>query len=172
MNINFAIHRYGEWTMLMLGESVLSLLIVDVSERSDYYKTFFSGILSITFLEFLHFRSQPHDPDDHALRRSKEAGVLFTTLMQIYSAALVALGTAYKMLLFEYVFEETARDSSHRRQLSAFLDRFLAGAAEAPRFTTDDRRQRVAHFFCISLALVFVCLDGMILAWDGFYFTG
>ena len=27
MNIDYAIHRYGEWTMLMLGESVLSLLV-------------------------------------------------------------------------------------------------------------------------------------------------
>jgi hypothetical protein len=57
--------------MLMLGESVLSLLIVDVTATSDYYKAFFSGILSITLLEFLHFRSQPHEEDDHALRRSK-----------------------------------------------------------------------------------------------------
>jgi hypothetical protein len=50
MNISFTIHRYGEWTMLMLGESVLSLLIVEVAEGSSYYKTFFSGIISITLL--------------------------------------------------------------------------------------------------------------------------
>mmetsp|Transcript_47898 Transcript_47898/g.73038 ORF Transcript_47898/g.73038 Transcript_47898/m.73038 type:complete len:540 (-) Transcript_47898:96-1715(-) len=165
INVNFAIHRYGEWTMLMLGESVLSLLIVDVTESRAYYKTFFSGIVSITFLEFLHFRSQPHSPDDHALRRSKEAGVLFSTLMQIYSAALVALGTAYKMLLFEYFYEENGR-RSYRRLVSSFLDRFLAGS-DAPRFDTEDRRQRVANFFCASLAIVWICLDGMILAHRG-----
>jgi hypothetical protein len=61
MNITFATHRWGEWTMLMLGESVLSMLIVDITESAEYYKTFFSGILSITLLEFLHFRSQPHE---------------------------------------------------------------------------------------------------------------
>jgi hypothetical protein len=165
MNISFCIHRFGEWTMLMLGESVLSLLIVEVTETSSYYKTFFSGIISITMLEFLHFRSQPHDPDDHAMRRSKEAGVLFSTLMHIYSAALVALGTAYKMLLLEYVYEENER-SSYRRLTSSFLERFLAGS-EAPSFDTEDRRQRVAHFFCGSLAIVWVCLDGMILAHRG-----
>lgn len=60
MNIDYAIHRYGEWIMLMLGESVLSLLIVGVKERDDFYKTFYCGIISIALLENLHFRSQPH----------------------------------------------------------------------------------------------------------------
>ena len=137
-----AIHRWGEWTMLMLGESVLSLLIVDVTETRGYYRTFFCGIVSITLLEFLHFRSQPHDPDDHALRRSKEGGIAFTFLMQMYSAALVILGTAYKMLLYEYVYEEEAEDSSYRRALFSGLSRFLA-AGDAPKFDPEDRRQCV-----------------------------
>jgi hypothetical protein len=34
MNINFSLHRWGEWIMLMLGESVLSLLIVTVKVQS------------------------------------------------------------------------------------------------------------------------------------------
>jgi hypothetical protein len=164
MNITFATHRWGEWTMLMLGESVLSMLIVDITESAEYYKTFFSGILSITLLEFLHFRSQPHEADDHALRRSKEAGVAFTALMQVYSAALVVLGTSYKMLLYEYVYE-TEESSNHRALFSA-LTRFLA-AAEEPKFGLEERRQRVAHFFCISMALVWFCSDAMILIHRG-----
>lgn len=146
--------------MLMLGESVLSLLIVDVTETSAYYKTFFSGIISITLLEFLHFRSQPHEADDHALRRSREAAISFTVLMQVYSAALVVLGTSYKMLLYEYVFEE--KSESTYRTLFADLNRFLAGG-DAPDFPLDERRQRIADFFCISMAIVWLCLDLMIL---------
>jgi hypothetical protein len=150
--------------MLMLGESVLSLLIVDVTPTREYYKAFFSGILSITLLEFLHFRSQPHDADDHALRRSKEAGVAFTSLMQIYCAALVVLGTSYKMLLFEYVYEG---DTSDRRMLFPLaFARILAGA-ETPDFPYEERRQRVADFFCGSLALVWFCSDAMILTHRG-----
>lgn len=189
MNISFVIQRYGEWTMLMLGESVLSLLIVEVTEGSSYYKTFFSGIISITLLgkkripgvsrsyvsrfltslmfllEYLHFRSQPHSPDDHAMRRKKEAGILFVFLMQVYSAALIVLGTAYKMLLYEYVYE--AGDSG-KRMLFPVLSRLLAGSSGADdRFTPEDRRQKVAHFFCASMAIIWFCSDVMTLAHRG-----
>ena len=145
--------------MLMLGESVLSLLIVDVTDSSGYYKTFFCGIVSITLLEFLHFRSQPHDADDHALRRSREASMVFTTLMQIYSASLVVLGTAYKMLLYEYAYE--AKATGAHRLLTSPFSRLLA-ATEEPSFALDERRQRTSHLFCISMAIVFLCSDLMI----------
>lgn len=149
--------------MLMLGESILSLLIVDVTESSGYYKTFFCGIVSITLLEYLHFRSQPHVADDHALRRSKEAAIKFTMLMQIYSAALVVLGTAYKMLLYEYVYAAKEESSgSYRKLWSNPLARLLAGSDE-PMFATAERQQRVSHFFCISMALVWLCSDLMII---------
>jgi hypothetical protein len=161
MNITFGIHRWGEFTMLMLGESVLSLLIVDVTESGDYYKTFFCGIISITLLEFLHFRSQPHDADDHALRRSKEASIVFTALMQIYSASLVVLGASYKMLLYEYTYE--AKETGAYRLLTSPLSRLLAGSDESSAFEVDERRQHIADFFCISMAIVWLCSDLMII---------
>ncbi|KAL3941868.1 MAG: hypothetical protein SGBAC_003838, partial [Bacillariaceae sp.] len=36
-NIEFLIQRYGEWVMLMIGENVLALLIVETIESVDYY---------------------------------------------------------------------------------------------------------------------------------------
>jgi hypothetical protein len=36
-NIDFEIHRYGEWILLMIGEGILSLLIVATTETKDYY---------------------------------------------------------------------------------------------------------------------------------------
>ena len=150
--------------MLMLGESVLSLLIVDVTESSVYYKTFFSGIISITLLEYLHFRSQPHNPDDHALRRSKEAGGFFSILMQVYSAALISLGASYKMLLYEYLYEA----KSSTRALFPLFARFLTSSTDAAsRFSTADRRQRVADFFCASMAIVWFCSDVMTITHRG-----
>jgi len=78
----------------MVGESVLSLLIVEISEGAYYYVTFYSGILSITLTQTLHFQSQPHDPDKHALRRDKIAGFLFMQLLYVYSASLIVLGAS------------------------------------------------------------------------------
>jgi hypothetical protein len=165
MNISYCIHRYGEWTMLMLGETVLSLLIVDLSEGFDYYKTFYSGVISIVLLEYLHFRSQPHDPNEHAWRRDKNSGFVFLVLMHIYSASLIVLGASYKMLLYEYVYAE---DGNNRRMLLPALTRLLAGGESAAlRFETDDRRQRIANFFCGSMALVFFCMDAMATAHRG-----
>ena len=40
------------------------------------------------------------------MRRNKNAGMLFSTLMQTYSFALVAVGVSFKMLLYEYTYEE------------------------------------------------------------------
>lgn len=105
MNIDYCIHRYGEWTMLMLGETVLSLLIVGVYQDADFYKIVYSGVISISLLQIIHFRSQPHHADDHAMRRKKERGYLYIILVQLYSAALIILGASYKMLLYEFVYE-------------------------------------------------------------------
>lgn len=137
---------------------------MDLSEGGTYYQTFFCGVLSVILLEYLHFRSQPHNPDEHALRKTAMSALLFTNLMYVYSIALVVLGTCYKMFLFEFVYES----KGERRFLSPIVQRLLAGGESAAlRFETDDRQQRIAHFFSASLALVFFCLDGMSLAHKG-----
>ena len=51
VNINFTLHRYGEWVMLLLGESVLSLLIVSLSLDGSYYFTVFMGILTMVIIQ-------------------------------------------------------------------------------------------------------------------------
>jgi hypothetical protein len=99
MNVDFTIHRYGEWTMLMLGESVLSLLIVETVNTSDYYVVAFVGIVSVILLQALHFESEPSHADGHAMRRDKTAGLLFYYALQMYSMALVAVGASYKVML-------------------------------------------------------------------------
>lgn len=167
MNVDFCIHRYGEWIMLMLGENILSILIVEVSGGFDYYSTFFCAILSVVMLQYLHFRSQPQHAEDHAMRRSREAGVAFVFLMQIYSGALILLGTSFKMLLYEYSF--IGRSKRRARMMLQFVPRWLAGGDGALRFPTDDRRQRIAYFFCFSMATVWLCSDFMILTHQGIH---
>lgn len=174
MNIDFAIHRYGEWTMLMLGESVLSLLIVDIVITVGYFTTFLTGLVSIVLLEYLHYQSQPSDPDKHAYRGSKWSGFTFYWVMQIYSMALIVLGASFKMLLFEQLYEanDSGSTETHRNLFGgglAVADRLLAGgeSSAALRFSALDRQQRIAHFFAASLTVVFLCLDIITLAHRG-----
>ena len=169
MNIDFTIHRYGEWTMLMLGESILSLLIVnDVSSEmeKEFYFTFYLGILSVTLLQFLYFKSQPHDADHHAMRRSRLSGILFSTVIQFYSASLILVGVSYKMLLTEYT--SAYADSSYGGSYGS-ENRLLASSAGATdTYTTKERQQRIANLFCFALAAVFLFLDVLTIAHSGF----
>jgi len=185
MNIDFAIHRYGEWTMLMLGESILSLLIVnDISRKNEaeYYFTFYLGIVSVTLIQFLYFKSQPHDADHHALRRTKTSGFIFTIWLQVYSAALIVVGTSYKMLLLEYTSEYANEQSNVVKKVGNSVvgdgddgggggggdeqSRVLYGATKY-YFTTQERRQRIANLYCFGLAFVFLSLDLMNVAHTG-----
>lgn len=88
----------------VLGESVLSLVIVDgIADSNDgkYYLVFFFGVLSVIFLQILHFKSQPRDAVHHALRRSRLGGMAFSVLIQVYSAALILVGVSFKLMLTE-----------------------------------------------------------------------
>lgn len=153
-NMDYIIHRLGEWTMLILGESILSLLIVEVVAGWDFYLTFYAGILSVIFLEYLHFRSQPHHVDEHAMRKSAVSGYAFIVFMQWYSFCLIILGVSYKLLLTEYVLDNDAADDDGHRILSS------TPQADIP---VDVRRQRIAHLFGASMAVVWACADIMML---------
>jgi hypothetical protein len=151
LNVGFVIHRNGEWIMLMLGAGILNLLIVDVSEASDYYVTFYCGILTVVLLQYLHFRSQPHNPDDHAIRRSKDAGVWFGFINGVYSASLLCVGATYKLFLYEFTY--AARRLEEERELAG-------GGSES---STEDRRQQEAYLFGGAMAMVWFCSDVILL---------
>lgn len=157
--------------MLMIGESVLSLLIVDVNGGQAYWRTFFCGVISVVLLQYLHFRTQPHDPDKHAWRRSRNAGFIYSYFFYAYSPALVILGASYKMFLFEYVYEQELTYEGSTRGLvdpSSPLSRFLAGGTSAGlRFAPADRKRRVAILFSGSLAIVWFCLDVFVICHRG-----
>lgn len=154
MNIHFCIHRYGEWFMLMFGESIISLLIVDGHNESvNYSVAFFSGILSIIFLAHLHYGGEPQSPDQHALSRSRHSSYLYTIMVPIYSGALIALGASYKMFLYEFT-----------RKYGYDGDRRLGGGGgeegeESSGEYQEIRQQHAANLFSGSIAAVLVCLD-------------
>ena len=138
----------------MLGESIFSLLIVDVpDEGNDYYATFFCGILAVVLLMCLHFRSQPTNPDHHASRRNKNAGMMWLWFQHLYSLALVSLGAAFTFFLTSF-----GNDYERRRLL---VGRELAGDNSGE--VSSDIEANAAHLFCGSLAVIFFSLDAMIL---------
>lgn len=171
------IRRYGEWVMLMLGEGVLSLLLVDFVHTADYYITFIAGLISIVLLQYLHYQSQPSDPNLHAYRRSAVSSFLFFWLMQVYSLALIVFGACYKMLLYEFVYQDKSKTGYGGTSRSLIFNalnhhpRFLAGATDSTALvsslSTEERQQRDAHFFSGSLSLIFFCLDAISLAHRG-----
>eukprot|EP00565_Helicotheca_tamesis_P001307 CAMPEP_0185727646 /NCGR_PEP_ID=MMETSP1171-20130828/3277_1 /TAXON_ID=374046 /ORGANISM="Helicotheca tamensis, Strain CCMP826" /LENGTH=650 /DNA_ID=CAMNT_0028396257 /DNA_START=26 /DNA_END=1978 /DNA_ORIENTATION=- len=98
-NIDFCIHRYGEWTMLMLGEAVLSLLIVETTEVFDYYFVALVGVITVIMIQGLHFESEPSHADNHALWRNMQAGQWYSVFLQLLSMGLIAFGVSYKVML-------------------------------------------------------------------------
>lgn len=58
-NVDYVIHRYGEWILLMIGEGILSLTIVETVEVRDYYIITTFGILTIIFIQ-VRFLPSPY----------------------------------------------------------------------------------------------------------------
>lgn len=150
INIDFSIHRLGEWVMLMLGESVLSLLIVEESGGSRYYITFYSGILSVTLMQYLFFRSQPFEAADHAMRRDRVGGMQFFYGMLAYSASLILIGCSFKMILHHYLDDNEEVEEEHE-----------------PHHSMEESTQRIANLFSWSMASSFFFLDLMVVAHRG-----
>ncbi len=65
-------HRFGEWTMLLLGESVLSIVLAPLSNYGRYYLAFFACLFTVQLLQIIHFSSEEFDPSKqmHALSRT------------------------------------------------------------------------------------------------------
>jgi hypothetical protein len=151
--------------MLMLGESILSLLTIDVpSESGEYFGTFYSSLATVILLQYLHFRSQPRHADDHAARRDKNAGIAVVWLSILYSSALIALGAAFTLFILEFSYDDYSGDNHRRVVLGG---RWLAGGG-APKYDAEERQRRMGHVFSISLAVIFLALDVMSICHVGF----
>lgn len=85
--------------MLMLGEAVLSLLIVDTTESTTYYVVAGVGVLTVILLQAVKFESEPSHAEGHALWRNLNWGVAYAMLVQLLSMGLIAFGVSYKVML-------------------------------------------------------------------------
>lgn len=83
----------------MIGEAVLSLLIVQTIETSDYFVIAFLGVLNVMCIQFLIFESQPSTLVGHAIFRSLESQIHFSLLVQTLSMGLIVFGVSFKIML-------------------------------------------------------------------------
>ncbi|CAJ1964795.1 unnamed protein product [Cylindrotheca closterium] len=147
-NLDYVIHRYGEWIMLMIGESVLSLLIVETIESSDYFIIASLGVLNVMCVHTLIFESQPSTSSGHAIFRSFNGQLTFGLLVQVLSMGLIAFGVCFKIMLSTVLAEA----SSYGRR--------LAGSVSVSNEMT-------ASLFSISLTVVLISLELMLVTHKG-----
>eukprot|EP00977_Amphora_coffeiformis_P028404 scaffold34970_cov244-Amphora_coffeaeformis.AAC.1 len=153
MNLEFTIHRLGEWVMLMLGESVLSLIIVEASPGRRYVVTFCAGMVAVTMMQYLYFRTNPLSADDHAMRRSIAGGYQFFYGLIIYSACLILMGCSFKLILHQYLEENELHQAG---ELDNDAQEELADAA-----------RRITNMFSWSLTSAFFFMDLMLVSHRG-----
>lgn len=114
MNVSYVIHRVGEFCMLMIGETVLSLLVVMMEKTTKSYLMFGTGMLIACNLHFHHFSTYPPDPSKHVLHKGTfDYRSLFyiCIMIYLYPFCLTLIGVCLKVLLkkadYGIVFEDT-----------------------------------------------------------------
>jgi hypothetical protein len=103
MSIGYTAHRGGEWTMLLLGETFLSLTtIVDV-HRFKELVLFSIGMGTIFIFFYSFFMTYPEEANKHVARRSRIGGVKFAIMMgYLLPLALVTSAIGAKSLIYLY----------------------------------------------------------------------
>lgn len=99
IHVEFTIHRYGEFTMLFLGESIISIIVVDVQSSADFISTYFLCYFLVATLALLVFESIPFHPDQHAIRRSALRFLVYLSIHSMQCIGLITIGTGFKLIL-------------------------------------------------------------------------
>jgi hypothetical protein len=107
MCVSYLIVRVGEWTMVMLGETVLSLLGVPLKRDIMVYLMFACSMLMACNLQFQGFTIHPIHAKDHVLQGGQFSfkGYLYLIWATIwYALILVVIGTGAKVLTKKAVY--------------------------------------------------------------------
>ena len=105
-------------------------------------------------MQYLYFRTQPFDADDHAMRRDRAGGYIFYYSMSCYSAALIIIGCSFKTILHHYLDEEAVLEGKSIPE-------------DEPQYDLEESARRIAHMFSWSMAASFFFLNVMILSHRG-----
>ena len=88
VNVEYVIHRFSEFMMLMLGETILQAVIADRSEIIEkesrgygiYLATQAAGFVLTLCMLYSYHITEPHESEDHGMKRSGAAGVMYMIL--------------------------------------------------------------------------------------------
>lgn len=139
----------------MLGESIFSLLVEEVTETKEFYVTFYCGLILVIILEYIHFTSQPMVAERHVMADSKNRAFVALIVQYFYCASMVGLGSGLTLFLRSFA---TASSTKRRLVQLAFEGRFLAGGGES-LYPANEMKERAAVVFCISLGMLLFCVD-------------
>jgi hypothetical protein len=109
MSIEYVIVRVGEWTMVMLGETVLSLLGVPLQFDWMVYGMFVCCMLMACSLQFQGYSIHPIHAEHHVLHGGQFSfkGLLYLVWATVwYATILVCVGTGAKVLAKKALYFE------------------------------------------------------------------
>jgi low temperature requirement protein LtrA len=113
LHIGFVTHRVGELMMLMLGESVLSLVVTKIPTASEtntaemsmpagitmFHAALVAGFFTSVSCMWLQYSSSTFHAHEHVLRRSGRGGVLWMNVVWLRAFVLIVVGVALRMML-------------------------------------------------------------------------
>lgn len=99
INVEHVAERLGLFMMLILGESLISLLNAIQIDSAHAFLVLLFGFGIAHSFETLYFGAQPHDANEHALRHTKRSGRRFVHIHMLLGAALLCLGVGLKAMI-------------------------------------------------------------------------
>jgi hypothetical protein len=102
LHIGFVTHRVGELMMLMLGESVLSLVVTRMPPppvSSLFRISLVAGFLISACCMWLQYSSSTFHAERHVLRHSSRGGVIWMNVVWAHAFTLVVVGVALRVML-------------------------------------------------------------------------
>ena len=93
----YVIQRQGEWTMLVLGEGILQIIISPATDSVSYFAVFVLSYLILALLQLLHYSVLPFDIHDHVIQESTTRYTVLENVQVLYSIGLVVVGVALKL---------------------------------------------------------------------------
>lgn len=99
IHVEYAINRIGEYVMVMLGESIISIIITGLTPSANFIGTYFLCYFLVATLSLLIFGAQPTHADQHAMRRNASRAIFFFMVFSIQAMALICIGVGFKLIL-------------------------------------------------------------------------
>ena len=102
-HISYFIHRIGEFTMLMVGESVLSLTALkNMTPTVEFYFSLICGFFITSSIMFIQYSTSEFHAEKHVLRRSGKYGICWFHVKFMQSFFLVTFGVGLRIMLQSY----------------------------------------------------------------------